>query len=274
MKLPFRRTRRSWKETYARGVADFEQHFGAGILGDTLAEARSHVGPVRVVEIGCGFGHLLLDLCRAHPELELHGINRRPWPEMQGEESLRQFALDHGIFTSDELRARVLPTIHFRDACELPFDPNSVDLIVSQVAIHYVRRKDLLLREVWRVLRPGGQALLHIDTRREDAPDFLRSATPRFVIYRGDRVVPLSCVLDELGARGFDLRLDAVRRRDEGSAGERVHLLMRKSCAEALPLELAVDATSSFNLALLVRPRHRKQDRKHFYGYRSVFRDV
>lgn len=251
-----------------RGLAAFEERFRRGFVAEALASGRTRVGPVRALEIGCGEGHLLMDLCRLAPAAELHGINKRPWEAMRGSASLRDTARYYRIFDDAELRGLKLPEIHFYSAEELRFPDAHFDLVLSQVAIHYVPRKDRLLEEVWRVLKPGGRAYLHVDSRQPSMPDFLSGATPRFRILRGGALVPLAEFVAARAAQGFAIEYEE-NGSAEGEGRRRACLVLEKSRADPLALGLEFDAPSSFNLFAL---QQQKGDKEVFFGYRSVYR--
>lgn len=114
---------------------------------------------IRILEIGCGFGQLLLDLkIKYGDRVDLYGVSLE-----EGSVSLdvvsrvarytkkigQDYVLDSGI------------SFKFCDAGEhIPFDDNYFDLIVSQEAVVYVHDKANLLREVNRILSANGQALM------------------------------------------------------------------------------------------------------------------
>lgn len=248
----------------SRGLAHFDRRFGAGEVHAALAR-RAAMGAVpRLLEIGCGEGRALLELRRDWPAAELHGINRAPWDAMRGSESLADVARYHGVFAPAELASVALPTIHFCDAQRLPFVDGSLDVVISQGAIHYVERKDAVLEEVWRVLAPGGEAFLHVDTRQADAPDFLALPTPRFVIVRGRRRVGLRTLVTRLARAGVDLSYGETT-----IVGTSIWIRMRRNHAAPLRLGLQFDPLASFDLAALNRERPRWGT---YWGYRSVFR--
>lgn len=259
------RARAKVRDSRGRGLANLERAFGRDRLHEAVARALGESSP-RALELGCGEGRALLEMAKAWPALELHGVNRRPWPGMVGSESLRGSAVELGLFTPAEAAALRPPEIHFTDASALPLPDRAVDLVVSQVALHYVKRKDRVLTEVWRVLRPGGLALLHLDTTVDDPPDFLDHPTPRFQVrLGGGRQGALEDVLAPIAADGFDLRVERVASQKAGR--ERVHVVMRRNRDAPLPLALGWCARSSFNLARLTAGAH--QDLA--WGYRSVF---
>ncbi len=225
--------------------------------------------PARILEIGFGQGRVLLELQARFPDAEVHGVNR--WPSMlvTGSDSLRKVASHAGLPVP--ARDRPFPHVHFFDAAGMEFEDATFDLIVSQVAIPYVDKKDDLLREAWRVLRKGGVALLNVDVRHDPVPDFLRLETPRFVVYRGDAIVPLSQVLASVAAKGFDVSCwqHVTRGGKDGREKRWTHVKLVKNRDEPLPLDLAHDAKSSFNLKKL-----KKIDKpsRVYWGHRSVFR--
>lgn len=254
----------------SRSLEDLEERFGPGSITGRLEQACRSGGPVRLLEIGCGEGRVLLQLRKLFPSVELHGINRAPWPAMRGPESLREAALHYGLFTASELDVLPLPVIHFLDAQQLPFPDAHFDMIVSQVAIPYVARKDRLVEEVWRTLKPGAAALLNLDSQQAGVPDFMEMEAPRFVIYRTGRRVPLGEFFAAFQDRGFSLRY-SCEAGDGPGARSRSNMVIVKSRVEALGLGLSYDRVSSFELERLVR---KPEDRRRLWGHRSVFRTV
>ncbi|MBI2666679.1 methyltransferase domain-containing protein [Candidatus Woesearchaeota archaeon] len=253
----------------SRSLVDFNKKFGKYIVQKTIQKALSQQKNVRVLEIGCGEGRVLMELRKLFPDIELHGINRKPWAAMQGQRSLPKTARHYGIFTPSELKKISLPQIHFYDAQELKFPKNYFDLVISQVSIQYVARKDLLLQEVWRTLKLGGKALLNIDARAGEIPDFLDFATPRFIIYKKSKIYPVKKLIQKLRKDGFDLRYASSTEKEEEKVKQRVHVLITKNSAKPLKLGLHFDDLSSFNLNVL---NEEKNNWSVFWGYRSVYR--
>lgn len=252
----------------SRGLARFSELFDPADLRVSIEAARRAGRRPRLAEIGCGEGRLLLELWRDLGDVEAHGINKRPWPAMVGRRSLRDTARRNGIDLSDAVEDDALPEVWFYDAQALHFDDSSVDLVVSQTAIPYVLRKDRLLEEVWRVLVPGGTAILHVDTWNARLPDALRQRTPRFVIDRGaEDPATLFEVVDELRARGHDVTLREIPSRGD-ERRLRVVMLIRKNGAAPLRLGLDIDAARSVNLPR-INPAGGADDV--FWGRRSVF---
>lgn len=246
-----------------RGFAELTKRFHEQDLAAFVDRLARDPSP-SLLEIGCGEGRVLQDLWLSVPHLRLHGLNKAPWQAMEGGESLRTRIVAEGLRTADEAAALEPPDIRFGDASELPWADASMDVVVSQVAIHYVARKDRVLEETWRVLKPGGRAYLHVDTWKHGAPDFLRGETPRFLVYDGDDPLPLRKALKRAAKAGFDISVatDASRKKVE------TFVLMRKDRREPLQLGWTFDDASSFDLHRL-----HTNDLKYetYWGYRSVF---
>ena len=245
--------------TRSRPLAHYEKKFGSDAIKRFIAERRPACPNQRILEIGCGEGRVLLELHKLFPGLELHGINKKPWPAMTGTQSLLEIARHHGIYALDEIDVATLPQMHFYDACKLDFPDNYFDLIISQVCFPYISRKDLLLEDVWRSLKVGGKALLELDCRRS-APeaDFLTGDAPCFIIYNGHQRLPLSEFFVRLQRSGVQLQYHSATHA----------LVLVKSSETALRLGLTFDEISSFELSRL---QDEATDPR-FWGFRSVFR--
>jgi SAM-dependent methyltransferase len=251
----------------SRGLARFDSNLGPGRLNDAISEAYARGSQPRLLEIGFGDGHLLLDLRNRYEALELHGINRVPRSWMRDAESLRKIALDAGLLRPDEARGRPLAHLHFYDAQQLHFGSSEIDVVVSQAAIPWVERKERLIEEVWRVLKPGGRALLNLDSLHPLHPEFMRFDAPRFQIFEGEKHVPLSEWIAGGGVEGLDLQIERRRgRRAEGF--DRVNLVMRKNSERPLHLGLRFDSARSRDLWAETR---RRRERCGVWGYYSVY---
>lgn len=97
----------------------------------------------RVLDVGCGTGALLDVLARTYPQAALIGVD--PVPEM--------LAI---------ARRRLPPAVGLREAWaqELPFEQDSFDVVLSCNMFHFIRQPLAALREMGRVLRPGGELVI------------------------------------------------------------------------------------------------------------------
>ncbi|MBI4352940.1 MAG: class I SAM-dependent methyltransferase [Candidatus Omnitrophica bacterium] len=96
----------------------------------------------RVLDVGCGTGSLELKLLARWPGVRLTAVDA--CPEMV-ETARRKSAL--------------LPRVDWRvaDAHSLPFPEESFDTVLSASAFHYFEIPQEALREIKRVLKPGGR---------------------------------------------------------------------------------------------------------------------
>ncbi len=110
-----------------------------------MVEAAGMQGDERVLDAGCGAGHAAASFAPHAAEVE---------------------ALD---FTAKMLRqvdvlaeSRGLTNIRTRlgDVEKIPYTDSSFDLVVSRYSAHHWARPDKALREIQRVLRPGGKFVL------------------------------------------------------------------------------------------------------------------
>jgi ubiquinone/menaquinone biosynthesis C-methylase UbiE len=109
---------------------------------ETLARLR--LRPLdRLLDVGCGTGALLHRLASGNPAVRLTGVD--PVPEMLA-----------------VARRRLSRDVELREgwAERLPFPSERFDVVVCCNAFHYIREPAASLREMGRVLVPGGRLLL------------------------------------------------------------------------------------------------------------------
>ena len=90
-----------------------------------------------VLDFGCGGGNAIDFLSAALPGCRYHGVDIKSSPEVQ---------------------QRVRSDGNFRtyDGRNLPYEDASFDLVYSQQVFEHVRYPDVVMQEIFRVLRPGG----------------------------------------------------------------------------------------------------------------------
>ncbi|NBE80071.1 class I SAM-dependent methyltransferase [Micromonospora rubida] len=115
-------------------------------LRDLPVDLTEHAGRV-VLEVGCGTGEGLNFLSRIHRDARMIGLDLSPKAVARATATLSR---------GDQLRF-----VH-GDAEDLPFEDDSVDVLVNIESSHTYPDLGRFLREVKRVLRPGGM-LSHID---------------------------------------------------------------------------------------------------------------
>jgi ubiquinone/menaquinone biosynthesis C-methylase UbiE len=107
---------------------------------------RANIRPGhRVLEVGCGTGNLLVQLKRLYPGTDVVGLD--PDPK----------ALARARHKAARAAVSVQMDRGFGD--ELPYAEASFDRVLSCLMFHHVPtgEKDKMLREIRRVLKPGGE---------------------------------------------------------------------------------------------------------------------
>ncbi|HVC82500.1 MAG TPA: methyltransferase domain-containing protein [Chloroflexota bacterium] len=95
----------------------------------------------RVLDVGCAFGYGTRLIARAH---EVHGVDASP------------------AFIARACRAAPAIPFTLAPAEALPYPDNSFDAVVLLDVLEHVRREGPVLKEVHRVLRPGGVLVLSV----------------------------------------------------------------------------------------------------------------
>jgi ubiquinone/menaquinone biosynthesis C-methylase UbiE len=79
------------------------------------------------------------------------------------------------IATENASRAGVEVTFRKGNASSMPFEPDSFDFICCRAAFKNFSQPVQALQEMYRVLKPGGQAVIH-DLRRDASPEGIKAA--------------------------------------------------------------------------------------------------
>ncbi len=95
------------------------------------------------LEVGCGTGFFLLNLAQAGVLERGHVTDISP--------GMVEVAKRNAARLGMEVEGRIA------DAESIPYDDDSFDLVVGHAVLHHIPDVDLALREVLRVLRPGGR---------------------------------------------------------------------------------------------------------------------
>lgn len=104
-----------------------------------------------VLDIGTGHGFSLLELSARFEPRTLHAVDPDP--------AFSQRCAANRAACSADVR------LHQQHAEQLPLPDGSVDLILCHQTLHHIVDQQTALREMWRVLRPGGRLLLAESTR-------------------------------------------------------------------------------------------------------------
>jgi ubiquinone/menaquinone biosynthesis C-methylase UbiE len=95
------------------------------------------------LEVGCGTGFFLLNLAQAGVLTEGHVTDISP--------GMVDVAVRNGASIGLRVQGRVA------DAESLPYDDDTFDLVVGHAVLHHIPDVELAMREVLRVLKPGGR---------------------------------------------------------------------------------------------------------------------
>ncbi|SMY09273.1 class I SAM-dependent methyltransferase [Flavimaricola marinus] len=157
-------------------------------------------GVERVADLACGTGLLSGLLIDRKPTLTIAGIDLDP---VQIGIATRTFpgpTVDSLEALEAEAKAgRGAAFFSAGSAMDLPFEDGSIDLVVIGNAIHLMPDRDLFLRNVARVLRPGGQlvfnSVFYVGT-------YVPGTEPLFTEWMRQAVMVLTEINEERKARG------------------------------------------------------------------------
>jgi len=130
---------------YSDAAKDYDRKWAFYVEATTRETlARLPILPTdRVLDVGCGTGELLARLAAKYPEARLAGLD--PVPEM--------LEVAKGKI-SDKVDLRV------GWANQLPWPDSSFDVVVSCNVFHYITHPVAAVREMDRVVRPGGRVVI------------------------------------------------------------------------------------------------------------------
>jgi ubiquinone/menaquinone biosynthesis C-methylase UbiE len=181
-----------------RGLSTFD--FGIRLKKEIDKRVKKN-RKLSILEIGSGKGNLLIDLAFLYPHIKLTGVNKNSTHGIKNLQELNKRAKERGLkFKPGQM------TVKFANATSLPFSDSTFDVITSQVTFLHVENKAKALEEVYRVLKPGGVAIISLGAysinrkRGHKMPLFYRSLNkklgrdfnPRFIIRSEGKYVPIS----------------------------------------------------------------------------------
>lgn len=118
-------------------------------VAQKMAEYYQLMPGQKVLDVGCGMAHLLYELARLVPGLEVRGID------------ISQYALAHA---KKEIRDKV----QYGQAQNIPFGDDEFDLVISLATLHNLKVYDLkkAVKEIERVSK--GSSYIMVESFRND----------------------------------------------------------------------------------------------------------
>lgn len=101
---------------------------------------KKYPAGARVLDVGCGDGRSIDHFRRVDPATKWHGLDIEGSPEVLS-------------------RTRNDASFHAYNGTEIPFEDGSFDIVYSCQVFEHVRHPEAVLREIFRVLAPGGTFL-------------------------------------------------------------------------------------------------------------------
>ncbi len=152
--------------------------------GNPTALAELHAGEV-VLDLGSGGGiDVLLSARRVGPTGKAYGLDMTDEMLALARANQKKSGLENVEFLKGEIE-------------HIPLPDNSVDVIISNCVINLSADKDQVLREAFRVLKPGGRFAVSDVVVRGQVPEEIRKS---LLLWAG-------CIAGALGDQEYEARL-------------------------------------------------------------------
>ena len=132
-----------WENTTTKDVSieDFTQ--AAEKLSQKVYDSAKVTDNMCVLDCGCGFGGTIYSLNNRFNNMQLIGLNIDPRQLARAKVQIQPRAQNHLEFIE-------------ANACELPFEDNSFDVVLAVECIFHFPSRERFFQEASRVLKPGG----------------------------------------------------------------------------------------------------------------------
>lgn len=134
----------SWSNEYDATLGSISFHKGLLELAARLARIKKKD---RVLDVGCGTGLSSLKFL-GKADCLITGIDSSSEMLSIFKKKMRKLGLEEKI------------TCRLMDASSLKFKDNTFDIAVSTVALHHIKNKGSVLRNIYRALKPGGRLVI------------------------------------------------------------------------------------------------------------------
>ena len=140
-------------------------------MRDRLLDSLDFKGDEKVLDVGCGRGLMAIGAAKRLKNGKATGIDVWNPHDLSGNtaEKARENAKIEGV--SEKVR------IDNGDARHMVFPQNNFDVVISTLAIHNMHdrgERDQSVKEMWRVLKPGGKLLIWDVARTGEYAEALR----------------------------------------------------------------------------------------------------
>eukprot|EP00955_Chlamydomonas_euryale_P051371 354857-Chlamydomonas_euryale.AAC.55 len=122
---------------------------------DEMLKFSGASNPVRVLDVGCGFGGTSRHLGKLFPDASVTGITLSPKQVQRGMELCAERGLDN-------VKLQVM------DALKMEFADNTFDLVWACESGEHMPDKKKYIEEMARVLKPGGTLVIACWCQREE----------------------------------------------------------------------------------------------------------
>ena len=102
-----------------------------------------------ILDLGTGPGHLPVEIVKKAPKINIIGVDLSRRLIRAARANAKRAGFDHQL------------TFKVGDSARLPFEDNRFDMVISTGMLHSLKNPVVVFREIYRVLKNGGQAWVY-----------------------------------------------------------------------------------------------------------------